>query len=123
MRGGVLRVGFARRAVEDVVGGKMYQQRAGALRFGRKDGGRVGVDRLRAGRVGLGAVDGRIGSRVDDELRTQRSHATNDGVGIAKVEACAVVCGDLAVRREGFAQLESELSGGAGKQDRRARHG
>ena len=73
-------------AVEDVVGGDLYQRGPHALGLGGQQAGGGAVEEVAEGDVVLGAVHGRVGGAVDDDIRGMCQQEGAEGLGIGDVQ-------------------------------------
>ena len=121
MRRVVFSVGAALGAVEDVIGRVMHQQGVQPPGFLRQDAGRRGVDGQRQLGLRFGAVHGRIGGGIDDDLRPRGPYHGRDPAGVGKIEPGPVEREHLAQRCQRAFQLVSDLAVASGQQD--ALHG
>lgn len=92
---GVLGVGGARGAGEDVVGGDVDQPGAVPGAGAGQVGGAVAVDPQGAELVVLGGVHGRVGGAVDDQIGAVGGDRVLDRVGAGDVQGGAVEAGDV----------------------------
>ncbi len=110
----VLVVRGALRAVEDVVGRAVHEQRAQPPRLSREH---PGATALIAWAARLGPVDGGVGRRVHDQAGREGAADALERARAAQVERGPVGGVHLAQRRQGARQLEAHLPLGAGEED------
>jgi hypothetical protein len=116
--GGVgLDVGRGFGAVEDVVGGEVYEDGAEGFGFGGEDFRCGGVEGEGEVGFGLGLVDGGVGGGVDDPAGLDLVDDFADGCGIGEVELGAGGREELAEGREGAGEGLADLAGDAGDED------
>src|SRR5215470_656345 len=113
----VLDVGFNLGAVENIFGRVVHEECAAPFRLLGEDSGGGGVDRERKLRLALGLVDGRVGGRVDDDVRRYLAYARDDLVGFGEIEAGAVEGDDVPERCQGAFELPADLAVPAAEQN------
>jgi len=112
-----LDVGPSLRAIVDVVGGVVNQQRTRRFRLGGEESraGRVNQERLLV--VGLGFVHCGIGRGIHDHVGLYVAYARDDGDGVGNVELPVIEREDLAERRERALEFPADLPIAARQED------
>ena len=110
-------VGRAFGAIEDVIGGVVDDTGADPIRFLAQHAWRCRVDRHGQRCIGFGAVNSRIGSRIDDDLGLDAAHECTQRLCIRQIAVCRVHCMYLAQRRQCPLQFKSNLAVLAGQEN------
>ena len=95
----------------------MHDQRPELRGFFAKNTKCDGVDRNSAFLIALGPVDGSVGGRVDDDIRTNPGNKVANSFRIGKIAVGKIYGYDIAQRREATLQLETDLTILTGEQD------
>src|SRR6267143_2135702 len=111
---GVWRASFT---VEDVIGGKVDQQRAEAPAFLGQQSRRDSIDLQCDVRLGLGAIHGVIRGGVEDYVGPNAADELPNARRIGKIELLPAGRHDIAESGDGALQLPAELTVLAGDED------
>ena len=106
----LIRAGFG--AVENVVGGVVNQQAAGAGQLFGDASGCNRVDGVRQLGLALGLVDSGVGGGVDDDVGREIANGLRGRFRIGEIDLAARAGNHFTQRSESALQLPSDLSGG-----------